>query len=63
MTFKALSTALVASALLLSAPAKAVETYSFDKAHTNILFAVNHLGLSEFYGQFQEFDGTVTLTR
>ncbi|MCR9257395.1 MAG: YceI family protein [Alphaproteobacteria bacterium] len=56
-----LSTALVASAaLLVAAPAKAVETYAFDKAHTNILFAINHLGLSEFYGQFQDFDGTVT---
>jgi len=63
MTFKTLKPALFAGALLAAvtaAPAQAAETYAFDKAHTNILFAVNHLGLSEFYGEFQEFDGTVT---
>lgn len=31
--------------------------YVFDKAHTNVQFAVNHNGISNFIGQFQEFDG------
>lgn len=35
------------------------ENFEFDKAHTNILFAVNHLGLSNFYGQFNDFDGNL----
>jgi polyisoprenoid-binding protein YceI len=37
----------------------APEKFDFDKAHTNILFSVNHLGLSNFYGQFNDFDGQV----
>lgn len=43
--------------------AHAAETFAFDKAHTNILWSVNHLGLSTFYGEFQEFDGSVTYDR
>lgn len=37
------------------------ETYAFDKQHTNILFSIKHLGLSNFYGQFNDFDGTLVL--
>lgn len=43
-------------ALLSSAPTFAAD-YQFDKAHTNIQFAVNHNGISNFLGQFQQFDG------
>jgi len=31
--------------------------YVFDTEHTNVQFAVNHNGLSNFIGQFQSFDG------
>ena len=37
----------------------APDKFEFDKAHTNILFSVNHLGLSNFFGQFNDFDGHV----
>lgn len=33
------------------------EQYTFDKAHTQIIFAVNHLGFSNSHGKFLEFDG------
>lgn len=33
------------------------EKYSFDKAHTQILFFVNHLGFSNSQGEFHDYDG------
>ncbi|MEM7618527.1 MAG: YceI family protein [Pseudomonadota bacterium] len=46
------------------APAKAeIETYTFDKAHTQILFFVNHLGFSNSQGEFHEYDGAFTFDR
>lgn len=45
-------------------PAKAqIETYSFDKAHTQILFFVNHLGFSMSQGEFHDYDGSFTFDR
>lgn len=49
------------ASLGFSAPAHAdVEKYTFDKAHTQIFFAVNHLGFSTSRGKFVEFDGGFT---
>lgn len=33
--------------------------YTFDKSHTSIEFHINHLGFSNFQGEFQDFDGTL----
>ncbi|MCK6417603.1 MAG: YceI family protein [Alphaproteobacteria bacterium] len=45
-------------------PASAqVESYTFDKAHTQILFFVNHLGFSHSSGRFLKFDGGFTFDR
>lgn len=47
-------------ALLLAFPAHAAqENYSFDKAHTQILFNVNHLGFSNSWGEFLDYDGHI----
>ena len=40
-----------------------IETYEFDKAHTQILFFVNHLGFSDSQGEFHEYDGHFTFDR
>lgn len=40
-----------------------IETYSFDKVHTQILFFVNHLGFSHSQGEFLDFDGGFTFDR
>lgn len=40
-----------------------VETYSFDKAHTQILFFVNHLGFSNSQGEFHDYDGQFIFDR
>lgn len=53
--------AFVLSALLLSAPASAApEKYTFDAAHTQIIFKVSHLGFSKSQGRFTKFDGGFT---
>ena len=36
-------------------------TYKVDSGHTQVLFTVNHLGLSEYTGQFTQPTGTLTL--
>lgn len=33
------------------------DRYTFDKAHTQILFFVNHLGFSNSQGEFHDYDG------
>lgn len=40
-----------------------IEHYNFDKAHTQILFFVNHLGFSDSHGEFLDFDGGFTFDR
>ena len=52
--------ALVLIALAVPA-ALAAETYSIDPVHTAVLFKINHLGVSTFYGRFQDVKGTYTL--
>ena len=39
------------------------ERYLFDKAHTNILFFVNHLGFSMMKGKFHEYEGEFIFDR
>ena len=49
---------------LANTPAQAqIETYDFDKAHTQILFFVNHLGFSNSQGEFHTYDGQFTFDR
>lgn len=40
-----------------------IERYSFDKAHTQILFFVDHLGFSFSQGEFHEYDGGFVFDR
>ena len=48
-----------ASALSGLTAAKSVK-YTFDPAHTQIIFAANHLGFSFSHGRFMKFDGFFT---
>lgn len=52
--------------LLFITPSSAraeVERYEFDKAHTQIIFATNHLGFSNSHGKFLDFDGFFNFNR
>jgi polyisoprenoid-binding protein YceI len=54
---KTFTRSLFAAAVLASAPLAAAERYDFDKAHTSVLFFVEHMGLSEMQGEFRAFEG------
>jgi polyisoprenoid-binding protein YceI len=51
-------------ALALAAPlqfASAAERWDFDRAHTQVLFTVSHLGYTELTGQFRDVSGELML--
>jgi polyisoprenoid-binding protein YceI len=48
------------SVLFFAAPVFAADRYEFDKAHTRILFFVNHAGFSDMVGEFTAYDGFFT---
>lgn len=57
---KTLALAVALFAAGLSTPAAAApQAYQFDKAHTNILFFIEHLGFSKMMGEFRSFDGVL----
>ncbi len=51
---------LIAATFLITSTAKAApQTYEFDKAHTQILFFIDHLGFSMSQGEFHDYDGEI----
>ncbi|MGF1527750.1 MAG: YceI family protein [Candidatus Competibacterales bacterium] len=53
-------TLLGALVLAASGSLHAADSYRFDKAHTQILFFISHLGFSQSQGEFLEYDGQFT---
>ena len=51
---------LLASALLISAGSFAQSTWSLDKAHTKLGFAVSHMMVSETSGDFKKYEVKLT---
>ena len=45
--------------LATASSASAADSYGFDKDYTKILFVYNHLGMSNQYGRFTDYDGTI----
>ncbi|PKM03737.1 MAG: hypothetical protein CVV16_07875 [Gammaproteobacteria bacterium HGW-Gammaproteobacteria-6] len=58
MTFRPIAALLLATTFA-SPVFAAPQVYQFDKAHTNIIFFINHLGFSNMEGEFKKFDGTL----
>jgi polyisoprenoid-binding protein YceI len=59
-----LFSAVFAFLFLFPVPVQAqIEHYDFDKAHTQILFFVNHLGFSNSQGEFHDYDGSFVFDR
>ena len=54
--------AVLAALLALAAPVHAAETYTFDKAHTNVGFQVRHI-FTLVSGKFTDFAGTIQVDR
>lgn len=63
---KILTASLLAAALFAPAVAQEVSPvvpageFTLDKSHASVMFAVNHLGFSTYYGRFTAFDATMT---
>jgi len=36
-------------------------TYTVDAVHSSVLFKIKHLGVSNFYGRFAEYSGTIVI--
>ena len=53
-----ITTALLA--ILLSEVGHAADKFTFDRAHTQVLFFVSHLGFSQSQGEFHDYDGGFT---
>jgi polyisoprenoid-binding protein YceI len=58
MTFPHIA-ALLLAVTVASPVFAAPQAYQFDKAHTNIIFFISHLGFSNMEGEFKKFDGTL----
>ncbi len=52
---------LLAPLLLLAPAAYAADTFNADPAHTQTIFAINHLGYSTVTGTFHDIKGTLLL--
>ncbi len=58
--FSAVTFGVVACVAGLSSGASRAADFAIDKAHTNIMFSVMHLGYSRMIGQFNDFKGDLT---
>jgi polyisoprenoid-binding protein YceI len=47
--------------LLFGGTAVAAETYEVDPSHSSIIFRIKHLGVSYFYGRFNNVSGSVVV--
>lgn len=65
MRFRMFQTIVMVFVFVISVSSAHAETerYTFDKAHTQILFFVDHLGFSHSQGEFLDFDGHFVFDR
>jgi polyisoprenoid-binding protein YceI len=42
---------------------QAADTFKIDPVHSSVVFSVTHLGVSNFYGRFNDVSGTVVLDK
>lgn len=63
MSVRILFFTLFVMAMSVTASVQAAERYTFDKAHTQILFFADHLGFSQSQGEFHDYDGHFMIDR
>ena len=49
--------------LIAAIPATAQQTWKIDQSHSNVMFTVSHLVVSDVTGYFKEFEGKLTTTK
>jgi polyisoprenoid-binding protein YceI len=47
----------------LLAPAGFAQKWQLEPTHTQVIFSIDHFGISEVSGRFRTFEGTITTTR
>ena len=52
-----------AAILLFAFKAVTPSTWALDKAHSQLVFSINHLGVSDISGAFTDFDCTITTSK
>ncbi len=57
-----LSLLLLPAAAPAPQPPRALETWVVDAAHSSLVFKIRHMGVSNFYGRFNELSGRLALT-
>ena len=56
-----LSLLLLPAATPVSAPPRALESWVVDGGHSSLVFKIRHMGVSNFYGRFNELSGRIAL--
>lgn len=56
------ATSIIASLLIMSATSFA-QTWTIDKAHSQLGYGIKHLSIAEIGGSFQEFDAKITSSK
>jgi polyisoprenoid-binding protein YceI len=49
------------SALLVTASARALDTYKVDPAHSSIGFSIDHMVIDTVHGRFRQFEGSIAV--
>lgn len=60
MRLAVISVAVLGAAVFLASPSSSLpeaETYAVDAVHSTVLFRINHMGASNFYGRFNGIEG------
>jgi polyisoprenoid-binding protein YceI len=60
---KTLSFLSLAATLFITNALGAADTYQIDAVHSSVLFKIRHVGVTDFYGRFNEVTGTVTFEK
>jgi polyisoprenoid-binding protein YceI len=60
-TLKLFLTTIVVSFGIISA--STADTYKIDPVHSSVAFSIKHLGVTDFYGRFNDISGTVVFDK
>lgn len=60
---KKISTLMIVAGLAAQVPSQAQTTWMIDNSHSQVMFTVSHLVISEVTGSFKGFTGTISATK
>jgi polyisoprenoid-binding protein YceI len=63
MTMTHLAKIVFGLALVIPVTASAADKFTLDPAHSTVVFKINHMGMSDFYGRFNDVSGNFVLDK